>query len=626
MWWRRIPGRVDLVAAKPGSTAPEADRLTRALRAVTPACVTLESRVSLDPPVVERVRERLSALAGRELTVHVEVNPRLEAGALLTVGADTRVTLDPGWTFLEELEQGIGLVLPAEVPTLAGTAQQLSRAVAHGPPALRVEDLAGRGTVLQVGDGVAFVRGLEGVGSQEVVRFEAGVHGLAFNLGEEVVGCLLLGPEERIREGGAVERTGEQLRVPVGDALIGRIVDALGRPIDGGAPIACERQSPIEAIAPGVVERRPVTDSLHTGIKMIDALVPLGRGQRELVLGDRQIGKTTIGLDAILSQKDTGVVCVYAAIGQKASTLARVVGLLEERGAMEYTIVVAALAGEPPAFRHVAPYAACAMAEDVMRRGGNALSSHTSKHAVTYREISALLKRPIGREAYPGDIFYVHSRLLERAARLRDDLGGGSLTALPIVQTLAGDLSALIPTNVISICDGQIFLDTALFNDGFRPAMDVGLSVSRVGGMAQSPAMRKVAGRLRIDLAQYHEMARFVKFGAEVDDATLEQLKRGERELELLKQGMHMPLPLDHEIVVLYAAVHGYTDDLPVDRLRAFEARLLEYMAREHPEVMALIRNTRDLSTEAERRLAAALVAFREVFARESATAEKATG
>jgi F-type H+-transporting ATPase subunit alpha len=561
--------------------------------------VTLEARVSLDQPVIDRVRERLTALAGREIAVHVEVNPRLEAGATLTIGADTRVMLDPGWTFLE-----------------------------GGPPALRVEELAGRGTVLQVGDGVAFVRGLEGVGSQEVVQFEAGMQGLAFNLGEEVVGCLLLGPEERIRDGGAVERTGKQLRVPVGDALIGRIVDALGRPIDGGAPIMCERWSPIEAIAPGVVQRRPVAESLHTGIKLLDALVPLGRGQRELVLGDRQIGKTTIALDAILSQKGTGVICVYAAIGQKSSTLARVVGLLKERGALEYTIVVAALAGEPPAFRHVAPYAACTMAEDVMRRGGHALVVYDdlSKHAVTYREISALLKRPIGREAYPGDMFYVHSRLLERAARLRDDLGGGSLTALPIVQTLAGDLSALIPTNVISICDGQIFLDTALFNDGFRPAMDVGLSVSRVGGMAQSPAMRKVAGRLRIDLAQYHEMARFVKFGAEVDDATLQQLKRGERELELLKQDMHSPLPLEHEIVVLYAVVNGYTDDFPVDRLRAFEARLLEFMEREQPDVIALIRSTRELSMETEGRLAAALAAFHAAFAGETVAAEKATG
>ena len=617
-----------MTATPAGPTAQETSRLTRALRSVTPALVTLETRVSLDPLVVERVRERLTALAGREIAVRVEVNPRLEAGATLTVGADTSVMLDPGSTFLEELGQRMGIRPAAEVPTLGGTAERLSRAVEAGRPAVRVEELSGRGTVVQVGDGVAFVRGLEGVGSQELVQFEAGVQGLAFNLGEEVVGCLLLGPEERVRDGGAVKRTGRQLRVPVGDALIGRIVDALGRPIDGGAPITCERWSPIEAIAPGVVQRRPVAESLHTGIKLLDALVPLGRGQRELVLGDRQIGKTTIALDAILSQKGTGVVCVYAAIGQKSSTLARVVGLLKERGAMEYTIVVAALAGEAPAFRYVAPYAACTMAEDVMRRGGHALVVYDdlSKHAVTYREISALLKRPIGREAYPGDMFYVHSRLLERAARLRDDLGGGSLTAVPIVQTLAGDLSALIPTNVISICDGQIFLDTALFNDGFRPAMDVGLSVSRVGGMAQSPAMRKVAGRLRIDLAQYHEMARFVKFGAEVDDATLQQLKRGERELELLKQDMHSPLPLEHEIVVLYAVVNGYTDDLPVDRLRAYEARLLEFMEREQPDVIALIRSTRELSTETEGRLAAALAAFRAAFAREPVETGKATG
>jgi F-type H+-transporting ATPase subunit alpha len=385
--------------------------------------------------------------------------------------------------------------------------------------------------------------------------------------------------------------------------------------------------SPIEAISPGIVQRRPVSVSLHTGIKVLDALVPLGRGQRELILGDRRIGKTTLAIDAILSQKGSGVVCVYAAIGQKASTLVRMLGLLRERGAMDYTVVVVALSSEPPAFRYVVPYAACTIAEDFMRRGRHALVVYDdlSKHAVTYREISALLQRPIGREAFPGDIFYVHSRLLERAARLREDLGGGSLTALPIVETLAGDISALIPTNVISICDGQIFLETGLFNEGFRPAMDVGLSVSRVGGMAQTPAMRKVAGRLRLDLAQYHEMARFVRFGAEVDEATLQQLKRGERELEVLKQDAHAPLPLEQEIVILYAAVNGYVDDVPLEQIRAYEQQLHDYMDRQHPDLLATLRESADLSHDAEERLQRALVGFREVFVGPTAAVQEAS-
>jgi F-type H+-transporting ATPase subunit alpha len=479
-----------------------------------------------------------------------------------------------------------------------------------------------------VGDGVALVEGLRGVGSQEVVRFESGVEGIAFSLLEDAVGCLLLGPEASIEEGSAVERTGRLLHVPVGDRLIGRVVDALGRPIDGKGPLASGASRPIERIAPGVVQRRPVCESLHTGIKIVDALVPLGRGQRELVLGDRSIGKTTLAVDVILNQKGAGVTCVYAAIGQKASTVARVATLLQERGAMEHTVVIAASSSEAPAFRYVVPYAASTIAEEIMDRGGHALVVYDdlSKHAVTYREISALLKRPIGREAYPGDVFYVHSRLLERAARVRDDLGGGSLTALPIVETLAGDVSAYIPTNVISICDGQIVLDTALFNEGFRPAMDAGLSVSRVGGMAQTAAMRRVAGRLRIDLAQYGEMARFVRFGAEVDAATLQQLRRGERELELLKQEAHDPMPPEREIVTLYAAVNGYADDVPLERVRSFERELHAYVERRDPGVLGAIRDTGDISRDVEERLRAALAAFRDAFAQGLPAAEKPVG
>jgi F-type H+-transporting ATPase subunit alpha len=604
----------------------ERTRFRQALEGLEQERVTLECQVPLDPGAIERIRDLLSTVAGRVIAVDVRLNPRLTGGATLWLGTSLKIELDPRRRLLEDLEKRVGARPAAEMPTLEGTARLVSTVIAQPPPVLRVEEVTGRGRVLQVGDGVALVAGLEGVGSQEIVRFESGTHGIAFDLLEDAVGCLLLGPEERIDEGSAVERTGRQLEVPVGDALVGRIVNALGQPVDGRGPIQADRARPIETISPGVVQRRPVCESLHTGIKILDALVPLGRGQRELVLGDRQIGKTTIALDVILSQRGSGVVCVYAAIGQKASTLARTVSLLQERGAMEHTVVVVALSSEPPAFRYVVPYAACAIAEEFMGRGRHALVVYDdlSKHAVTYREMSALLKRPIGREAYPGDIFYVHSRLLERAARLRDDLGGGSLTALPIVETMAGDISALIPTNVISICDGQIVLDTGLFNEGFRPAMDVGLSVSRVGGMAQTPAMRKVAGRLRIDLAQYHEMARFVRFGAEVDAATLEQLKRGAREREVLKQDAHTPIPLEREIVILYATVHGYADAVPVEQLRPFEQQLYDFMDRHHPDVLAAIRDTGDLSAQTEARLNEALAAYRDAFAGEMSTAQKA--
>jgi F-type H+-transporting ATPase subunit alpha len=605
----------------------ERARFRQALQRLEPARAILECQTALEPAALAQIRERLAAAAGKAITLDIRVNPRLAAGATLWLGPDTKIDLDPGTKLLEELEERIR-ARPAEPElSLGDAARFLSTSIEQAAPQLRVEQVPDRGRVLQVGDGVALVAGLKGVCSQEVVRFEGGVVGIAFNLLTDAVGCLLLGPEERIAEGSTVERTGRSLRVPVGDALVGRMVDALGRPIDGAGPILSDTSSPVEALSAGVVQRRPVRESLHTGIKMLDALVPLGRGQRELILGDRQIGKTTIALDVILSQKGSGVVCVYAAIGQRASTLSRVISLLQERGAMEYTVVVVALSSDPPAFRFIAPYAACTIAEDVMRRGKHALVVYDdlSKHAVTYREISALLKRPIGREAYPGDMFYVHSRLLERAARLREDLGGGSLTALPIVETLAGDISALIPTNVISICDGQVVLDSALFNEGFRPAMDVGLSVSRVGGMAQSPAMRKVAGRLRVDLAQYHEMARFVRFGAEVDDATLMQLRRGERELEVLKQDAHVPLSLEREIVILYAAVQGHTDDIPLERLRTFEARLYDFLDRQHPEVLATIRDTADLSADTEARLTEALTSFRDAFIKEVPAVETAS-
>lgn len=613
--------------AKKGVVDAKKSELQLALQGLDQTGLTLETQTPLDPALIEQLKEKLSGAAGKEISLEVKVNPRSESGATLYLGKERKIDLDLRKKLLDDLEARFAERKAEQVATLEQTADYLTGIIEKTEPRLRLEEISEAGTVLQVGDGIALVEGVRGVGSQEIVRFEGGVHGIAFNLLKDSVGCLLLGPEEKIEEGSAVERTGCLLQVPVGDALIGRIVNALGQPIDGKGPVKTDTLQPVEKIAPGVVKRHPVYESLHTGIKILDALVPLGRGQRELILGDRKIGKTTIAIDAILSQKDSGVICVYAAIGQKTSTVARVVDILQERGAMDYTIIIVAFSNEQPAFRYLVPYAACTMAEEFMSQGKHAvvIFDDLSKHAVTYREISSLLKRPIGREAYPGDIFYIHSRLLERAARIRDDLGGGSLTAIPIVETLAGDISAFIPTNVISICDGQIFLDTGLFNEGFRPAMDAGLSVSRVGGMAQTTAMKKVAGRLRIDLAQYHEMAQFVKFGAEVDQATLDQLKRGERERELLKQDQHNPLPLEKEVVTLYAVVNGYTDDVPLEQVRTFEERFHQFMTAEHPEILGSIRTTKDLPGDTEEKLIAAIIRFKEQFFQEISVPEEAT-
>jgi F-type H+-transporting ATPase subunit alpha len=549
----------------------------------------------------------------------VKVNPRLDAGARLILGGEKKLDLDLRRKLLEDLESQFAAMKREGLTSVEETATHLARIIEKTKPRLRVEDLTDTGEVLQVGDGIAIVSGLRGVGAQEIVRFQHDVYGIAFNLLRDSVGCLLIGREEEIEEGSVVERTGRLLHVPVGEALVGRLLNALGQPIDGKGPIETEKFRPVERIAPGVVKRHPVIGPLHSGIKIIDALVPLGRGQRELILGDRKIGKTTIAVDTILSQKDADVICIYAAIGQKASSVARVIHTLQERGAMKYTIVVVAFSNEEPAFRYLVPYAACAMGEEFMDSGGHVLVVYDdlSKHAVTYREISALLKRPIGREAYPGDIFYVHSRLLERAACLRDDLGGGSLTALPIVETLGGDISSFIPTNVISICDGQIFFDAGLFNEGSKPAMDVGLSVSRVGGMAQTPVMKKVAGRLRIDLAQYHEMAQFVKFGAEVDQATLDQLTRGEREREVLKQDQHNPQPLEKQIVILYAAVNGHLDAVPLEQVKAYEQELFTFMESQYPDVLPSIGEKKDLSMETEKILVQAISRFTRDFLRQ---------
>jgi F-type H+/Na+-transporting ATPase subunit alpha len=441
-------------------------------------------------------------------------------------------------------------------------------------------DVSEVGTVLSVGDGIARINGLESCMAGELLELPHGVFGMALNLEEGSVGTVLLGEFHLIKEGDTVKRTGRIMEVPVGDALVGRVVDPLGQPQDGKGRIPTDKVGNLERIAPGVVDRQPVKEPLQTGLKAIDAMIPIGRGQRELIIGDRQTGKTAVAVDAIINQKETGVICVYVAIGQKRSTIAQVVKTLAEHGAMEYTIVVSASASEPATMQYIAPYAGCSMGEYFRDNKKHALVIYDdlSKHAAAYREISLLLRRPPGREAYPGDVFYLHSRLLERAAKLNDQLGGGSLTALPVIETQAGDVSAYIPTNVISITDGQIYLESDLFFSGIRPAVNVGLSVSRVGGNAQIKAMKQVAGTLRLDLAQYRAMAAFAQFGSDLDKATQAQLHRGKRLTELLKQGQYQPLAVEKQVISLFAGVNGFFDDLEVEQVRPFEEALNKYL------------------------------------------------
>src|SRR5882762_1146641 len=436
------------------------------------------------------------------------------------------------------------------------------------------------GTVITLGDGIARVYGLDKVMAGELLQFPHGVAGLAMNLEEEQVGVVLLGEYTEIKEGDEVKRTGRIMSVPVGEALVGRVVNSLGQPIDDKGPIATKEFIALERIAPGVIDRQPVREPMATGIKAIDSMIPIGRGQRELIIGDRQTGKTTIALDTIINSKGNNLICIYNAIGQKRSSIAQVVKTLTDFGAMEYTIVVAASASEPAPMQYIAPYAACAMGEYFRDNGRHALCifDDLSKHAASYREISLLLRRPPGREAYPGDVFYLHSRLLERSAKMSDKLGGGSLTALPVIETQAGDVSAYIPTNVISITDGQIYLETDLFNQGVRPAVNVGLSVSRVGGSAQIKAMRQVAGTLKLELAQYRELAAFASFGSDLDKATQAQLNRGQRLVELLKQNQFSPLPFSKQILIIMAGTGGFLDDLPVAQVRDFEKELYKYV------------------------------------------------
>jgi len=469
------------------------------------------------------------------------------------------------------------------------------------------------GTVLQVGDGIALIYGLDDVMMGELVQFPDGVIGIVLNLEEDNVGVVILGSEENIREGDLVKRTGKIAEMPVGHSLIGRVVNALGKPIDGKGPIETRKFRPLEAKAPGVVDRQPVKEPLQTGIKAIDSMIPIGRGQRELIIADRQIGKTAIAIDTIINQKGKGVYCIYVAIGQKMSNIVSVSDTLQQRGAMEYTTIVSASSRAAASLQYLAPYSGCAIAEEFLYSGKHALVIYDdlSKHAQAYRQLSLLLRRPPGREAYPGDIFYLHSRLLERAAKLTDELGGGSLTAIPIIETQAGDITSYIPTNVISITDGQIYLETDLFYAGIRPAINVGLSVSRVGGNAQTRAMKQVAGRLRLDLAQYREMIVFSQFGSELDNATRSQLVRGERMIEILKQGQYTPIPVAQQVMIIYAGTNGSLDDIPVAAIKKFEAEFYQYMDKNFAEIEHEIGMKNELTDELKQKLDNAVTTFK---------------
>jgi len=477
-------------------------------------------------------------------------------------------------------------------------------------------DIVDVGTVIQVGDGIARVYGLEKAMAGELLEFPGNIYGMAMNLEEDNIGCVILGPFTGIKEGDQVKRTGRIVEVPVGEALIGRVVNALGQPIDGKGEIVTDKFRPIESPASGVIARKSVNEPMLTGLKSIDAMVPIGRGQRELIIGDRQTGKTAVAIDTIINQKGQDMICIYVAVGQKASTVASVVQKLEENDAMKYTIVVCATASEPSPMVYISPYAGAAMGEEFMYNGRHVLIIYDdlSKQAVAYRELSLLLKRPPGREAYPGDVFYLHSRLLERAAKLSDALGGGSMTALPIIETQAGDVSAYIPTNVISITDGQIFLESDLFNAGFRPAINVGLSVSRVGGSAQIKAMKQVAGQLRLDLASYRELAAFAQFGSDLDKVTQMRLARGKRTMEILKQNQYATMPVEEEVVVIYAAVKGFTDDIDAEKIGKFEQEYLRFMRSVKADLLTKIRTEKALSNDMIADLEKAINEFKQGF------------
>lgn len=475
------------------------------------------------------------------------------------------------------------------------------------------------GTVITVGDGIASIHGLEQCMSGELIQFENGTYGMALNLEEDSVGAVLLGSDADIKEGSSVKRTGTIMSVPVGEALLGRVVNALGQPIDGAGPLNTDKTAPIEKVASGVITRKSVHKPLQTGIKAIDSMIPIGRGQRELIIGDRQTGKTAIALDTIINQKDKDIICIYVAIGQKRSTVANVAETLRKAGAMDYTIIVSATASELAPLQYIAPYSGCAMGEYFLDQGKDVLCVYDdlSKHAVAYRALSLLLKRPPGREAYPGDVFYLHSRLLERACSYNENYGGGSLTALPIIETQAGDVSAYIPTNVISITDGQIFLETDLFNAGVRPAVNPGISVSRVGSAAQIKAMKKVSGSLKLSYSQYRELQAFSQFGSDLDQDTKNRLSMGERIVEVLKQDRNAPVPVELQVVIIYAVTKGYLKDIPVAKVQDYQEKLFAYMQEEHPEILQNITETKDLTPQNETALQAAVIAFTGQYAAE---------
>lgn len=476
-------------------------------------------------------------------------------------------------------------------------------------------EISNFGTVIQVGDGIARIYGLDNCMAGELLEFPGEIYGMALNLEEDNVGTVIMGPDSEIKEGDIVKPTGKVVQVPVGEGMIGRVVNALGQPIDGKGSIATDKTRPIEFPAPGVLQRRSVYQPLQTGIKAIDSMIPIGRGQRELIIGDRQTGKTAIAIDTIINQKEENVICIYVAIGQKKSTVAQLVQTLEKKGAMSYTIVVSATASEVAPLQYIAPYAGCAMGEEFMYQGKDVLIIYDdlSKHAVAYRAMSLLLRRPPGREAYPGDVFYLHSRLLERAAKLSDELGGGSITALPIIETQAGDVSAYIPTNVISITDGQIFLESELFFSGQRPAVNSGISVSRVGGDAQIKAMKKVSGKIRLELAQYRELASFAQFGSDLDKDTRDRLDHGHILMEILKQGQYEPVKVEHQVIIIYAATQGYLADVLVEKIRDFEKKLYDFMDTQHPDVGKAIKSTGKLEADTEEKLKAAIEEFKKI-------------
>lgn len=477
-------------------------------------------------------------------------------------------------------------------------------------------DMVDVGTVLTVGDGIARVHGLEGCMANELIEFPGGVYGMALNLEEDNVGCVLLGSDKDIKEGDTVKKTNRIVEVPVGDVMVGRVVNALGQPIDGKGPINADKFRPIERVAPGVITRESVNEPLQTGIKSIDSMFPIGRGQRELIIGDRQTGKTALAVDTIINQKGQDVICIYVAIGQKRSTVAQIVDVLERHGAMDYSIVVSATASELAPLQYIAPYAGVSIGEEFMENGKDVLIVYDdlSKHATAYRTMSLLLRRPPGREAYPGDVFYLHSRLLERAAKLNKKFGGGSITALPIIETQAGDISAYIPTNVISITDGQIFLETDLFFSGFRPAINTGLSVSRVGGAAQIKAMKKVAGSLKLELAQYRDLAAFAQFGSDLDKDTRDRLAHGERIMEILKQPQYSPVSVEHQVIVFYTVIHKHLSDIPIDRVNQFESDFLNYVDNNYPEIIESIRKTKELTEETQDKIEKAIKEFKKSF------------